>query len=106
MNGIFCVIYQEKMTRKINQRIKRKSVKPNAKQEEKEREQREVETKGKKAEEEMELKKVELLADGKTIALHIPNLKPVHMAQIDYNIKSAKGEEIKGRIDHTIHVVE
>ncbi len=55
---------------------------------------------------EMELKKVELLGDGKTIALHIPNLKPVHMAQIDYDIKSAKGEEIKGRIDHTIHVVE
>ena len=55
---------------------------------------------------ELELKKVELLEDGKTIALHIPNLKPVHMAQIDYDIKSAKGEEIKGRIDHTIHVVE
>jgi hypothetical protein len=52
------------------------------------------------------LKKVELLDDGKTVALHIPNLKPVHMAQIDYDIKSAKGEEIKGRIDHTIHVVE
>ena len=30
------------------------------------------------------------------VALHIPNLKPVHMAQIDYDIKSAKGEEIKG----------
>ena len=55
---------------------------------------------------ELELKKVELLDDGKTVALHIPNLKPVHMAQIDYDIKSAKGEEIKGRIDHTIHVVE
>jgi hypothetical protein len=55
---------------------------------------------------EMELKKVELLDDGKTVALHIPNLKPVHMAQIDYDIKSANGEEIKGRIDHTIHVVE
>ena len=55
---------------------------------------------------ELELKKVELLEDGKTIALHVPNLKPVHMAQIDYDIKSAKGEEIKGRIDHTIHVVE
>ena len=55
---------------------------------------------------ELELKKVELLDDGKTVALHIPNLKPVHMAQIDYDIKSANGEEIKGRIDHTIHVVE
>jgi hypothetical protein len=49
---------------------------------------------------------VELLDDGKTVALHIPNLKPVQMAQIDYDIKSANGEEIKGRIDHTIHVVE
>jgi hypothetical protein len=55
---------------------------------------------------ELELKTVELLDDGKTVALHIPNLKPVHMAQIDYDIKSANGEEIKGRIDHTIHVVE
>ena len=55
---------------------------------------------------ELELKKVELLDDGKTVALHIPNLKPVHMAQIDYDIKSANGEEIKGRIDHTIHLVE
>ena len=54
----------------------------------------------------LELKKVELLDDGKTIALHIPNLKPVHMAQIDYDIKSAKGEVMKGRIDHTIHIVE
>jgi hypothetical protein len=54
----------------------------------------------------LELKKVELLDDGKTVALHIPNLKPVHMAQIDYDIKSAKGEVMKGRIDHTIHIVE
>ena len=54
----------------------------------------------------LELKKVELLDDGKTVALHILNLKPVHMAQIDYDIKSAKGEVMKGRIDHTIHIVE
>ena len=54
----------------------------------------------------LELKKVELLDDGKTVALHIPNLKPVHMMQIDYDLKFADGHSTKGRIDNTIHVVE
>ena len=54
----------------------------------------------------LELKKVELLDDGKTVALHIPNLKPVHMMQIDYDLKFADGHATKGRIDNTIHSVE
>ena len=54
----------------------------------------------------LELKKVELLDDGKTVALHIPNLKPVHMMQIDYELKFADGHSTKGRIDNTIHITE
>ena len=54
----------------------------------------------------LELKKVELLDDGKTVALHIPNLKPVHMMQIDYDLKFADGHSTKGRIDNTIHIAE
>ena len=54
----------------------------------------------------LELKKVELTGRWeRPLPFIFQILKPVHMAQIDYDIKSAKGEEIKGRIDHTIHVV-
>ena len=54
----------------------------------------------------LKLDKVELLEDGKTIALHVTNLHPAHMVQIDYELKSANGIAFKGRIDHTIHEVE
>jgi hypothetical protein len=54
----------------------------------------------------LKLEKVELLEDGKTVALHVPNLHPVHMVQIDYELKSASGQAFTGRIDHTIHEVD
>jgi hypothetical protein len=54
----------------------------------------------------LKLEKVELLEDGKTVALHVPNLHPVHMVQIDYELKSASGQAFVGRIDHTIHEVD
>ena len=54
----------------------------------------------------LKLEKVELLEDGKTVALHVPNLHPAHMVQIDYELQSAEGIPFKGRIDHTIHEVE
>ena len=54
----------------------------------------------------LKLDKVELLDDGKTIALYVPNLHPAHMVQIDYELQSADGLQFKGRIDHTIHEVE
>ena len=54
----------------------------------------------------LKLEKVELLEDGKTVALHVPNLHPAHMVQVDYELKSAKGQAFTGRIDHTIHEVD
>ena len=54
----------------------------------------------------LKLDKVELLEDGKTVALYVPNLHPAHMVQIDYELQSADGVPFKGRIDHTIHEVE
>jgi hypothetical protein len=54
----------------------------------------------------LKLEKVELLEDGKTVALHVPNLHPAHMVQIDYELKSASGKAFSGRIDHTIHEVD
>ena len=54
----------------------------------------------------LKLEKVELLEDGKTVALHVPNLRPAHMVQVDYELQSADGIPFKGRIDHTIHEVE
>jgi len=54
----------------------------------------------------LKIEEVELSGDGKTVALHIPNLKPVHMMQIDYDLKFADGHSTKGRIDNTIHDAE
>jgi hypothetical protein len=54
----------------------------------------------------LKLEKVELLQDGKTVALHVPNLHPAHMVQVDYELKSAKGQAFTGRIDPTIHEVD
>ena len=54
----------------------------------------------------LKIQKVQLSDDGKTVALHIPNLKPVHMMQIDYDLKFTDGHSTKGRIDNTIHSVE
>ena len=45
----------------------------------------------------LELKKVELLDDGKTVALHIPNLKPVHMMQIDYDLQVCRWSFHEGK---------
>jgi hypothetical protein len=54
----------------------------------------------------LKIEKVELMDDGKTIALHVPDLKPVHMMQIDFDLKFADGHSTKGRIDNTIHLVD
>lgn len=53
-----------------------------------------------------EIKKAELLKDGKTVRLHVPDLKPVDMMEIHYNLQAKDGQMLKGKIDNTIHIVE
>jgi hypothetical protein len=48
----------------------------------------------------------ELLDDGKTVRLSIPDLKPVHMMEIQYKIKAADGQAIVGEIHNTLHSVK
>lgn len=50
--------------------------------------------------------KAELLNDGKTVRLHVPDLKPVDMMEIHYDVLAKDGQQIKGKIDNTIHVVD
>lgn len=52
------------------------------------------------------VQKAELLSDGKTVRLTIPDLKPVDTMEIYYNIQANDGQGIKGKIDNTIHIVE
>ncbi|MDD7985319.1 DUF1080 domain-containing protein [Lentisphaera marina] len=53
-----------------------------------------------------QVKKAELLKDGKTVRLSIPDLRPVHMMEIQYNIKAADGHIITGKIDNTLHSIK
>lgn len=53
-----------------------------------------------------EIKKVDLLKDGKTVRLHIPDLRPVHMMDIGYTIRAKDGTSIEGNIHNTIHSVK
>ncbi len=54
---------------------------------------------------ELEIKSVQLSADGKTALLQIDGLVPVNQIKTTYNIKSAAGKELKGDIFSTINVV-
>jgi hypothetical protein len=52
-----------------------------------------------------ELKGAHVSADGKTITLELPELKPVMQMEINYEIKARDGTAIKQAIQNTIHVV-
>jgi len=54
---------------------------------------------------ELEIKGVQLSADGKTVLLQIDGLGPVNQIKTTYKIKSAAGKELKGDIFSTINVV-
>jgi hypothetical protein len=46
-----------------------------------------------------------LAADGKTLFLHIPDLRPTWGMEIAYALKSASGEPVVGVIHNTVHVL-
>ncbi|WP_299535808.1 DUF6797 domain-containing protein [Ulvibacterium sp.] len=53
----------------------------------------------------LDISKVELLNDGKTVKLYIPDIKPVDVMTIDYNLVSQNGAPIQGTIQNTIHAL-
>jgi len=53
----------------------------------------------------VEVKKVELSNDGKTIFLQTEELVPVHQMRIRCNVKDAGGKEVKWDLYNTINKV-
>ena len=58
---------------------------------------------GKPKHDPLEVKRVSIGTDDRTVFLEIPGLKPVMQMSIRYGIKAADGAEIKGEVVNTIH---
>jgi putative heme-binding domain-containing protein len=54
-------------------------------------------------EKELAVKSVQLLEDGKTVVLEVPEIEPTRCMEIVYSIKTAEGERLEGKIHNTIH---
>jgi hypothetical protein len=44
-----------------------------------------------------------LLVDGQTVELNVPDIKPTWCMEINYELKTGKGQSISNRINNTIH---
>lgn len=53
----------------------------------------------------LKVEKVELKDGGKTVFLSLPGLAPTWCMEIDYRLKGADGEEVRGKINNTIHAL-
>ena len=51
----------------------------------------------------LNVKSVTLSADGRSVFLEIPDLRPAMQMRIKYDLKSADGVELRGQIINTIH---
>jgi hypothetical protein len=56
-------------------------------------------------EKEVNVTRTTLSRDGKTLFLHIPELKPTWCMEIGYVLKSAAGGEVSGVIHNTVHAL-
>ena len=54
----------------------------------------------------LDIAKVTLSADGKTVTLQIPKLQKCMTLRIQYNLKGAKGETVKSEINCTVNVLK
>ena len=65
-----------------------------------------VENPEKKGHDKLEIKSAKLSADGKTVTLEIPDLKPVMQQMIGFrNVKTATGAVLTAQVMHTINVI-
>ena len=53
----------------------------------------------------VDVRSVTLLEDGRSVFLEIPDIQPVHQMQIDYLLEFADGAEVQDTIYHTIHTL-
>ncbi|WP_245189624.1 DUF6797 domain-containing protein [Lunatimonas salinarum] len=56
-------------------------------------------------EKELQVSKVELMKDGRTIKLTLPEIQPTWVMEIDFNLLDKTGKEVKGLIQNTIHTL-
>ena len=54
----------------------------------------------------LEITKVTLGPDGRTVLLQIPKLQKCMTLRIQYNLKGAKGETVKSEINCTVNVLK
>jgi hypothetical protein len=51
----------------------------------------------------LEVRGTALSRDGKTLSLHLPDIKPVWQMEIQYKLTGANGEPVEGTLQNTIH---
>ena len=51
----------------------------------------------------VEIRAARLSADGRTVSLEIPGLRPVHQLRVRYNLRAAAGGPVKGELAATLH---
>ena len=65
-----------------------------------------MENPGKKGRDTVEVKSAKLQADGRTVFLEIPTIKPVMQMAITYKLKAADGGSVEGAVYNTINWVK
>jgi len=55
---------------------------------------------------ELEIESVSVSDDGKTITLHLPDIKPTRIMEIEYSLKSSDGQPFEGLVQNTIFDLE
>ena len=58
---------------------------------------------GQKGRDNVKVSDVTVTANGKTVRLHIPDMQPAQQMMIRYNLKSATGQSVSGRLYPTLH---
>ena len=64
-----------------------------------------VTQRGQQGRDQLEVKTVTLSADGKTLYLEVPGIRPVDEFEVDMNIKAADGKRMRTYVQSTIHAL-
>ena len=49
------------------------------------------------------MEKAKLLADGQTVELTVPDIKPTWCMEVRYELETSDGDTVSSRINNTIH---
>ncbi|MBL63701.1 MAG: hypothetical protein CMI30_09885, partial [Opitutae bacterium] len=54
-------------------------------------------------EKKLKVEKAKLLADGQTVELTVPDIKPTWCMEVRYELETSAGDTVSSRINNTIH---